>query len=103
MQNNNIILHSITPAELKELLRELVREEFENINQEMQRVIGEDDLVSTGTACRILGVCSKVLRYLVQEGHFTVFYHMKEKRYIRAELLDFRNQHRVSRLKKLKG
>jgi hypothetical protein len=100
MENNNIILHAITPHELKELLRAMIREEFAHVNNEVQRVIGEDDLVSTGTACRLLGVCSKVLRFLVSEGHFTVFYHMKEKRYIRAELLDFRNQKRVSRLKK---
>lgn len=101
MENNNIILHSITPAELKEMLRELVKEEFELMNQEVQRVIGEDDLVSTGTACRLLGVCSKQLRYLIQEGHFTVFHHLKERRYIRGELLDFRNKRRVSRLKKI--
>ena len=88
MENNNIILHSITPAELKAMIRELVKEEFELMNRELQRVIGEDDLVSTGTACRLLGVCSKVLRYLVNEGHFTVFHHMKERRFIRAELLE---------------
>ena len=101
MENNNIILHAITPAELKKMLRELVKEEFELMNVEVQRVIGEDDLVSTGTACRLLGVCSKVMRHLVQEGHFTVFHHMKERRYIRAELLEFRNRKRVSRLKRV--
>ena len=98
MENNNIILHSITPYELKEMLKEMVREEFQTINSEVQRVIGEDDLVSTGTACRILGICSKVLKYLIDEGHFTVFHHMKERRFVRAELLEFRNKHRVSRL-----
>ena len=55
MENNNIILHFITSNELKEMLRELVKQEFEFMNQEVQRVIGEDDLVSTGTACRLLG------------------------------------------------
>lgn len=99
MENNNIILHSITPHELKEMLRAMIREEFEEVNIEMQRVIGEDDLVSTGTASRLLGVCPKVFRYLVNEGHFTVFHHMKERRYPRAELLEFRNKKRVSRLK----
>ncbi|PHN04338.1 hypothetical protein [Flavilitoribacter nigricans] len=74
MQNNNVMLHSITPDELKELLREMIREEFQEINYEIQRVIGEDDLVSTGTAGKLLGVCSKQLRYLIQEGHFTVFH-----------------------------
>ncbi|MEO0683926.1 MAG: hypothetical protein AAFY76_02485 [Cyanobacteria bacterium J06649_11] len=76
----------------------MIREEFVSINKEVQAVIGEDDLVSTGTACRILGVCAKVLRYLVNEGHFTVFYHLKEKRYRRGELLEFRNQHKVKKL-----
>jgi len=95
---NNVMLHSITPHQLKEILREMIREEFEAVNEEVQRVIGEDDLVSTGTACRLLGMCSKQLRYLVNEGHFTVYHHMKEKRYARAELLDFRNKHKINRL-----
>lgn len=101
MQNNNVMLHSITPDDLKELLREMIREEFQEINYEIQRIIGEDDLVSTGTAGKLLGVCSKQLRYLIQEGHFTVFHHLKERRYIRAELLDFRNRKRVNRLKRM--
>lgn len=100
MQNNNIILHSITPNELKGMIRDLLREEFEIVNMELQRVLGEDDLVSTGTAGRLLGVCSKQLRYLIQEGHFTVFHHLKERRYIRAELLDFRNRKKVNKLKR---
>ena len=99
MQNNNIILHSISPHELEELLRTIIREEFEEMNKEIQRVIGEDDLVSTGTACRLRGVCSKVMRHFVSEGHFTVFHHMKERRYIRAELLDFRNRRKINRSK----
>ena len=100
MQNNNIILNSITPHELKEMLRTMMKEEFEEMNKEVQVVIGEDDLVSTGTACRLLGVCSKVLRHLVNEGHFTVFLHLKERRYRRAELLEFRNRKRARKLKK---
>lgn len=101
MENNNIILHAVTPHELKEMLREMVQEEFKTVNMELQQVIGEDDLVSTGTAGRLLGVCSKQLRYLIQEGHFTVFYHLKERRYLRRELLEFRNKHRVDRLKRI--
>jgi len=100
MENNNIILHSITPAELKDMLRTMIREEFQEMNREVQRVIGEDDLVSTGTASRLLGICPKVFRFLVKEGHFTVYHHMKERRFPRAELLEFRNKHRVNRLKK---
>ena len=94
MENKNILLHSMTPQELKEILREMIQEEFQIINYELQRVMGEDDLVSTGTACRLLGMSSKMLRYLLEEGHFTVFHHMKERRYIRAELLEFRNRKR---------
>ena len=100
MENSNIILHSITPNELQEMLRTMMKEEFEELNKEVQLVIGEDDLVSTGTACRLLGVCSKVLRHLVNEGHFTVFPHLKERRYRRAELLEFRNKKRARKLKR---
>lgn len=81
----------------------MIREEFQEMNTEIQKVMGEDDLVSTGTASRLLGVCPKVFRYLVNEGHFTVYHHMKERRFPRAELLDFRNKHRVNRLKRVKG
>lgn len=92
---NEIILQAISIKELEEIIRNLVRTEFESMNQEMQRVLGEDDLVSTGTACRILGMSTKVLKVLVDEGYFTVYYHMKEKRYCRGELLNYRNQYRV--------
>lgn len=94
---NEIILQSMSKQELEAMLRELVRTEFNMMNEEIQRVIGEDDLVSTGTACRILGVCAKVLRVLVDDGHFTVYWHLKERRYIRGELLDYRNQYRVNK------
>lgn len=91
----SITLHSITPEEFKTMLKQLVREEFELINEEMQRIIGEDDLVSTGTACRILGVCSKVLKIFTDEGKFSVYYHLKERRYNRGELLEYRNRYLI--------
>ena len=94
---NNIILHSVTPTELQELLTKLLREEFEHMNEELQRVIGEDDLISSGTACRLLGVSSKVLKYLLDEGHFTVFYHLRERRFRRSEILDYRNKYMVNK------
>ena len=92
---NDIILQAISTKDLENMLRALVRTEFETMNEELQRIIGEDDLVSTGTACRILGMSSKVLKILVDQGYFTVYYHMKERRYNRGELLDYRNRHRV--------
>lgn len=97
MENSSIVMHSIDPNDLKKMIQELIRAEFENINCEIQRVIGEDDLVSTGTACRILGVCSKVFRILVQNGHFTVFHHLKERRFIRGEILEYRNRYRINK------
>ena len=95
--NNEIILQSLSRDDLREMIQELVRGEFKEINYELQRVIGEDDLVSTGTACRILGVCSKVLKVLAEQGHFTVFWHLKDRRYKRGELLDYRNRFRVNK------
>lgn len=92
-----ITLHEITPEELRNMIRTLVQEEFDSINEELQKVIGEDDLVSTGTACRILGVCSKVLKVLTDEGKFSVYYHLKEKRYNRGELLEYRNRYLLKR------
>lgn len=92
-----ITLHEITPNELKMMLRELVQEEFNAVNEEIQRVVGEDDLVSTGTACRILGVCSKVLKVLADQRKFSVYHHMKERRYNRGELLDYRNKYRLNK------
>ena len=94
---NDIILQAMSRQDLEALLRDLVRTEFRTINEEIQRVIGEDDLVSTGTACRILGVCSKVLKVLAEQGHFTVFWHLKERRYVRGELLNYRNNHRTNK------
>ena len=95
--DKNIILHTITTGELQEMLTSILREEFQQLNLELQKVLGEDDLVGTGTACRVLGVCTKVLKYLVDEGHFTVFYHLREKRYRRSELLAYRNKYAVQK------
>lgn len=92
-----ITLHGITPVELKAMLRELVQEEFDIMNEELQRVIGEDDLISTGTACRLLGMSVKSLKILTDRGEFSVYYHLKEKRFNRGEILDYRNQHLTKR------
>ena len=94
---NDIILQAISTKDLENMLRTLVRTEFEAMNEELQRTMGEDDLVSTGTACRILGMSSKVLKVLVDQGYFTIYYHLKEKRYNRGELLNYRNQYRVNK------
>lgn len=92
-----ITLHEITPVELKSMLRELVQEEFDNMNEELQRVIGEDDLVSTGTACRLLGVSVKSLKILTDREEFRVYGHLKEKRFNRGDLLDYRNRYLTKR------
>ena len=94
---NDIILQAISTQELEDLLRSLVRAEFQSMNTELQRIIGEDDLVSTGTACRLLGVSNKVLKILIDQGHFTIYQHLKERRYNRGELLDYRNEYRVQK------
>lgn len=94
---NDIILQAISIQDFKDMLREMIQKEFNTMNDELQRVLGEDDLVSTGSACRILGVCSKVLKVYTDQGHFTVFHHLKDRRYIRGELLDYRNRYRVNK------
>jgi len=94
---NNIILQSISVTDLENMLQALIRSELETMKTELQRIIGEDDLVSTGTACRILGVSSKTLKVMADQGYFTVYHHLKDRRYNRAELLDYRNQFRSQR------
>jgi DNA-binding transcriptional ArsR family regulator len=91
---NDIILQGLSVDDLEAMLQKLVRKEFEQMFDELQQAMGEDDLVSTGTACRVLGVCSKVLKVLTDEGHFTVYHHLKERRYIRGELLEYRDRYR---------
>jgi len=98
MENNRVVLHSVSPEELKELMREMIQFEFQKINNEIQMAIGDDDLISTGNACRLLGVCSKYFKILVQDGHFTVFHHLKERRFKRAELLEYRNRWRQNKV-----
>ena len=91
---NDIILQGLSVDDLEAMLQKLVRKEFEQMFDELQQAMGEDDLVSTGTACRVLGVCSKLLKVLTDEGHFTVYHHLKERRYIRGELLQYRDRYR---------
>ena len=97
---NEIILQAMSVKNLEDIIRNLVRAEFETMNNEIQRVIGEDDLVSTGTVCRILGVSTKVLKVLMEQGHFTVYHHLKERRYCRGELLEYRNRYRTNKIKR---
>lgn len=97
---NEIILQAMSVKNLEDIIRNLVRTEFETMNNEIQRVIGDDDLVSTGPACRILGVSSKVLKVLMEQGYFTVYHHLKERRYSRGELLEYRNQFRSNRTRR---
>lgn len=92
-------LHNVSLEDLQTLIQGLIRSEFASISAEVQRVIGDDDLVSSGTACRILGVCRKVFKILESQGHFSVFHHLKERRYLRSELLDYRNKHRVGKVR----
>ncbi|NRA48219.1 MAG: helix-turn-helix domain-containing protein [Phaeodactylibacter sp.] len=92
-----ITLHELTPSELTTLFRKLVQEEFDDISNKLQRVVGEDDLVSTGTACRLLGVSNKTLKVLADRGEFSVYYHLKEKRFNRGELIDYRNRYMTPR------
>ena len=92
-----ITLHEVTPVELKNMLREIIQEEFDNMFVELQKVMGDDDLVSTGSACRLLGMSVKSLKVLSDLGRFSVYYHMKEKRFNRGELLEYREDHKVAR------
>ena len=93
------ILREVSPKELQALLRVLIREEFAKMNDEIQRALGEDDLISTGSACRLLGVSNKVFKYLLDEGHFTVYYHLKERRFNRGEILAWRNKRSLRKKK----
>ena len=95
--DKNIILHSINQEEFEELVTKIFREQFVSMNKELQMVLGEDDLISSGTACRLLGVSTKVLKYLIDEGYFTVFYHLRERRFRRADILEYRNKYRAEK------
>ena len=97
MENNSIVLHQIKPDQLKMLIQSTIKEELESIKNEMQRVIGKDDLVSTGTACRILGMCDKVFNILVKDNTFSVYNHLREKRFLRAELLEYREKYLIKK------
>ena len=92
-----ITVHEMTPDDLINLVEQLFDRKFQSVSDELQRIVGEDDLISTGTACRLLGVCSKVLKVLVDQGQFTVYHHLKERRYIRGEILEYRNKYRVNK------
>ncbi len=92
-----ITLHEMTPDELRGILKEMVEEQFDSMNEKLQRAMGEDDLVSTGTACRLLGMSSKYLKIMTDRGEFSVYYHLKERRYNRGELLEYRNRYLTKR------
>ena len=51
----NVVVHSISPVELEELLTRVLQKELEHQNEQLQMAMGDDDLISSGTACRLLG------------------------------------------------
>ena len=94
---NSVVFHSLSPVDLEELITKILHKEFEHLNEQLQMVMGDDDLISSGTACRLLGVSQKVLKYLLDEGYFTVFYHLRERRFRRSEVLEYRNKYAVAK------
>ena len=54
---NDIILQAISTKDLENLLRELVRSEFESMNEELQQMIYEDvSLVALRTKSKQMGM-----------------------------------------------
>lgn len=92
-----ITLHEMTPDEFKNIIDEAIQDKFDEICEELQKVMGEDDLISTGTVARLLGICNKNVKILADRGEITVYNHIKERRYNRAEILEYRDRHKTRR------
>ena len=92
-----ITIHEMSPEELNNLIQKTVKNEFEHMSNEFQKAFGEDDLISIGTACRLLGMSKKYFNILVDRGQFTVYHHMKERRFKRGEILEYRNKHKTNK------
>lgn len=92
-----ITLHEIDAVEFENLIRKIIKEEFVDIDIKVQRAMGEDDLISIGTVCRLLGCSSKVVKPLIDQGYFTVYNHLKERRFKRSEILDYVNKYRTNK------
>jgi hypothetical protein len=94
---DKITVHEMTPKELDERIQEIMKQEFNRMCVELQRSFGEDDLISTGSACRLLGVSSKYFKILIDRGEFTVYFHLKERRFNRGEILAYREQYVIKK------
>ena len=92
-----ITLHEMTPHELKDMLQDMMKEEFDIITNKLQTMVGEDDLISSGRACRMLGMSYKTLKILTDQGTFSVYHHMKERRYNRGEIIEYRDRYLTKR------
>ena len=97
MSTNNIVLQSMNPEELKALIREIIDEGIQDVSEQLERSFGEDDLISSGSARRILGVSDKYFRILIKDGLFTCYTHLKERRFCRGEILEFRNKYKIKK------
>ena len=102
MNNNNIIIHNVTPEQHKAMMQEMIREEMERMFLELQTILADDDLISTGRAASLLGLCNKSFRVLASTKHFTVYQHLKERRFSRGEILEYRNQYKSRKRKRLR-
>ncbi|MEM8527635.1 MAG: hypothetical protein AAGG68_23540 [Bacteroidota bacterium] len=98
---DNIILHNVTPEQHKAMMQKMIREEIERMFLELQTIMGDDDLISTGRAASLLGLCNKSFRLLANTEHFTVYQHLKERRFSRGEILEYRNQYKSKKRRSL--
>jgi hypothetical protein len=92
-----ITLHGMTPDEFRKLLEEIMEDKFEEMYLELQKAMGDDDLISTGTVARLLGICNKNVKVLVDRREISFYDHIKERRYNRAEILEYRDRHKTRR------
>ncbi len=81
-----LLLHCISPEELKQLIKEVIREEFVTLKEDL--VINESEILLTRSeACELLKIDSSTLWSWTNKGKITCYGIGARRYYKRSEIL----------------
>jgi len=84
--DKQILLHSISPDELKQLIKEVIKEEFINLKKDLA-VKESDVLLTRSETCELLKIDSSTLWSWTKKGKITCYGIGARRYYKRDEIL----------------
>jgi hypothetical protein len=85
---NSILLQSLTPEQLAELIKSIFKSEFDDFKKEFNTQRVNDDLMSREQVLELLQINASTLWHWQNKGRITVYKYANKCYYKRSELMD---------------